>query len=94
MDAKIAEAPTKLQVKGARPGAQLSRALVRQKIADRLAGQADPAGLATWARSQWLEVQRGAPAESGFRELLDDSLQSLTLSTMPDPGSATSSSSS
>jgi 3-dehydroquinate dehydratase-2 len=61
----------------------LSRALVRQKIAERLAGKLSPAALATWARTHWLEVQRGAPAESGQRELLEDTLQRLTLSTLP-----------
>ncbi len=61
----------------------LSRALVRQKIADRLSGSLTPAGLATWARSQYLEVQRGAPAESGHRELIEDTLQTLVLSTVP-----------
>ncbi|XXF79448.1 type II 3-dehydroquinate dehydratase [Myxococcaceae bacterium GXIMD 01537] len=61
----------------------LTRAMVREKIADRLAGRLTPAELASWARTQWLEVQRGAPAESGFRDLLEDSLQSLTLSTLP-----------
>jgi 3-dehydroquinate dehydratase-2 len=61
----------------------LSRALVRQKIADRLSGKLTPGALASWARAQWLEVQRGAPAESGYRDLLEDSLQSLTLSTLP-----------
>ena len=61
----------------------LTRALVRRKIADRLAGKLTPAELATWARGQYEAVQRGAPAESGHRELLEESLQSLTLSTMP-----------
>ncbi|HEX8698041.1 MAG TPA: type II 3-dehydroquinate dehydratase [Myxococcaceae bacterium] len=61
----------------------LTRALVREKIADRLAGKLSPAGLASWARTQWLEVQRGAPAESGHRDMLEDSLQTLTLSTLP-----------
>ncbi len=61
----------------------LNRALVRQKIADRLSGKLSPAGLATWARGQWFEVRRGAPAESGHREVLEDSLQSLVLSTLP-----------
>ncbi len=61
----------------------LSRSLVRSKIADRLAGKLSAAGLATWARAQFLEVQRGSPAESGQRELLEDSLQQLTLSAMP-----------
>lgn len=61
----------------------LTRALVRQKISDRLAGRLSPSELATWARSQWEAVQRGAPAESGHRELLEESLQSLTLSALP-----------
>jgi 3-dehydroquinate dehydratase-2 len=61
----------------------LSRALVRQKIADRLAGRLTPSELATWARSKWTDVQLGAPAESGYRDLLEDCLQRLTLSTMP-----------
>jgi 3-dehydroquinate dehydratase-2 len=64
-------------------GGFISRSLVRQKIADRLSGKLSAAGLATWARAQWLEVQRGAPAESGHRELLEDSLQTLTLSAIP-----------
>ncbi|HEX8440080.1 type II 3-dehydroquinate dehydratase [Archangium sp.] len=73
------------KVKGAQgsPAANvLSRALVRQKIADRLAGRLTPAELATWARTQWTEVERGAPAESGYRDLLEDCLQQLTLSAM------------
>ncbi len=57
----------------------LSRATLRARIAERLAGRLTPAGLATWARSQWLELQRGAPAESGQRELLEDTLQQLLL---------------
>ena len=61
----------------------LSRALVRQKIADRLAGRLAPVELATWAKTKWMEVQRGGPAESGHRELLEETLQRLTLSTMP-----------
>ncbi len=72
------------KVKQATPAANLlTRALVRQKIADRLAGRMTPAELATWARTQWNEVQRGAPAESGYREQLEDFLQRLTLSTLP-----------
>jgi 3-dehydroquinate dehydratase-2 len=70
------------KVKGATPAADfLTRALVRQKIADRLAGRLTPAELATWARSKWTEVQRGAPAETGYRDLLEDSL--LMLSSLP-----------
>ncbi|QRN95342.1 3-dehydroquinate dehydratase [Archangium violaceum] len=74
------------KVKGAQgtPAADfLSRALVRQKIADRLAGRMTPSELATWARAKWTEVQLGAAAESGYRDMLEDCLQRLTLSTMP-----------
>jgi 3-dehydroquinate dehydratase II len=74
----------KVKDRQATPAADfLSRALVRQKIADRLAGRLTPSELATWARSKWTEVQRGAPAESGYREMLEDALQRLTLSAMP-----------
>src|SRR6218665_258585 len=61
----------------------LSRAMVSKKIADRLSGRLSPAELAAWARSQWLEVPRGGPAESGQRELLEETLQRLTLSNVP-----------
>ncbi len=73
------------KVKGAQgmPASDLlTRALVRQKVADRLAGRLSAAELATWARSKWTEVQSGAPAESGYRDVLEDCLQQLTLSTM------------
>ena len=61
----------------------LTRALVRQKIADRLAGRLEPAELAAWARKHWLEVQGGGAAEEGHRALIEDSLQRLTFSTLP-----------
>jgi 3-dehydroquinate dehydratase-2 len=58
----------------------LSRAMVRDKISERLSGKLTPAGLATWARSQWQQIQRGAPVESGQRDRLEDVLQTLLLS--------------
>ena len=64
---------------GARDGHGLSRAKVRARIAERLSGRLTPAGLSTWARAEWLELQRGAPAESGQRELLEETLQQLLL---------------
>ncbi|WP_044889469.1 type II 3-dehydroquinate dehydratase [Myxococcus hansupus] len=71
-------------VKGLTPAADLlTRALVRQKISDRLSGRLSAAELAAWARSQYQAVQRGAPAENGHRDLLEESLQSLTLSNLP-----------
>jgi 3-dehydroquinate dehydratase II len=60
-------------------GQGLNRAQVRARIAERLSGRLTPAGLSTWARAQWLELQRGAPAESGQRELLEETLQQLLL---------------
>ncbi len=71
---------------GAHQTQSITRALVRQKIADRLSGKVSPAGLATWARTQWQLVQRGAPAESGQREQLEDALQTLLLSATPAAG--------
>jgi 3-dehydroquinate dehydratase-2 len=62
------------------PLASLSRAMVRDKISERLSGKLTPAGLATWARSQWQQIQRGAPVESGQRDRLEDVLQTLLLS--------------
>lgn len=58
----------------------LTRALVREKIADRLAGHMSPSALATWARAHWQEIQSGAPVESGHREVLEEALQTLLLS--------------
>jgi len=70
--------------RGLTPAADLlTRALVRQKISDRLSGRLSAAELAAWARAQYQAVQRGAPAENGHRGLLEESLQSLTLSNLP-----------
>jgi 3-dehydroquinate dehydratase II len=63
------------------PAGALSRETVRNKISERLSGKLTPAGLATWARSQWQQIQRGAPVESGQRDRLEDVLQTLLLST-------------
>jgi 3-dehydroquinate dehydratase-2 len=60
-------------------GGVLTRAKVHARIAERLSGRLTPAGLSSWSRAQWLELQRGAPAESGHRELLEDTLQQLLL---------------
>ena len=66
-----------------RPGAGLTRAEVRARIADRLAGRLSPAGLATWARGEWVAHQRGAAVEAGQREQLEDVLQALFLAVQP-----------
>jgi len=66
-----------------RPGAGLTRAEVRARIADRLAGRLSPAGLATWARGEWVALQRGAAVEAGQRDQLEDVLQALFLAVQP-----------
>lgn len=78
-------APT-LKSMGSRPPSAasssgvLTRAVVRQQIADRLSGVLTPATLSAWARAQWQKLQSGAPMESGQREVLEDVLQQLLLS--------------
>jgi 3-dehydroquinate dehydratase-2 len=62
---------------------RLTREEIRARIADRLAGRMTPGALATWARSQWVALQQGAPVESGQRELLDEVLQALFLAVQP-----------
>lgn len=66
-----------------RPGAGLTRAEVRARIADRLGGRLSPAGLATWARGEWVALQRGAAVEAGQRDQLEEVLQALFLAVQP-----------
>jgi 3-dehydroquinate dehydratase II len=66
-----------------RAGAGLTRAEVRSRIADRLSGRLTPAGLATWARGEWVALQRGAAVEAGQRDQLEEVLQALVLSAQP-----------
>jgi len=66
-----------------RPGAGLTRAEVRSRIADRLAGRLSPSGLATWARGEWVALQRGAAVEAGQRDQLEEVLQALFLAVQP-----------
>ncbi|AKF80027.1 3-dehydroquinate dehydratase [Myxococcus fulvus 124B02] len=61
----------------------LTRALVHQKVSDRLAGRLTAAELASWARSRYEALQRGLPAEQGQRAVLEEQLQRLTLSHLP-----------
>lgn len=61
----------------------LSRALVRQRISERLSGKITPGALASWARGHWERIQRGGAAETGQRELLEETLQALMLSMIP-----------
>ncbi|HEY1908944.1 MAG TPA: type II 3-dehydroquinate dehydratase [Myxococcaceae bacterium] len=66
-----------------RPGAGLTRAEVRARIADRLASRITAAGLATWARGEWVALQGGAAAEAGQRDQLEEVLQALFLAVQP-----------
>jgi len=66
-----------------RPGAGLTRAEVRSRIAERLSGRLTQAGLATWARGEWVALQRGAAVEAGQRDQLEEVLQALFLSAQP-----------
>ncbi|HUM12332.1 MAG TPA: type II 3-dehydroquinate dehydratase [Myxococcaceae bacterium] len=66
-----------------RPGAGLTRAEVRARIADRLGGRLTPSGLATWARGEWVALQRGAAVEAGQRDQLEEVLQALFLAVQP-----------
>jgi 3-dehydroquinate dehydratase-2 len=63
--------------------AGINRAAVRERIAARLGRKITPSALATWAREQWLNVERGAATEMGQRELLEEALQTLALSATP-----------
>lgn len=67
----------------AAPSTLLTRAVVRQKVADRLSGKLKPEELADWARSYWMELQQGASTESGYRELLEEALRRLAFSHKP-----------
>lgn len=57
--------------------AGLTRAKVREKIADRLARRLAPEALAGWARSEWSSLQAGGACEDGARDLLDGVLLTL-----------------
>lgn len=63
--------------------ALITRAEVRAQVAARLSGAITAQALASWARSQWLELQRGAPVESGQRTALEEILQQLVTSSHP-----------
>lgn len=55
----------------------LTRAMVRTRIADRLAKKTTPDELATWARAEWAGLQRGAPCEPGAKDVLEGVLLTL-----------------
>lgn len=81
--AAAAPTPTRGEVLTKAVSTGITRAAVRDRIAARLGGKISPSALATWAREQWLNVERGAATEMGQRELLEEALQSLALSATP-----------
>lgn len=63
------------------PGGAISRAQVRARIAECLAGQLTRERLSLWAREQWQALQWGGPAEVGHRAALEETLMLLAAST-------------
>ena len=61
----------------------LSRAAVREKIAERLRGALSAQQLSTWARARWNEIQKNAPTETGQRDLIEETLQLLITGGLP-----------
>lgn len=61
-------------------GPTLTRALVKTKMSERLAGSLAGEALASWARSQWQSLMAGAEVEPGQKELLEDVLLTLASS--------------
>ncbi len=56
---------------------RLTRQVVKGRITLRLENKTSPEELATWARTQWSDLQRGGPVEEGSKELLDTVLLTL-----------------
>ena len=61
-------------------GASITRALVREQLTARLGHKLSGDELASWARSQWAALQRGASSEPGHHEKLEELLLLLSTS--------------
>jgi 3-dehydroquinate dehydratase-2 len=61
----------------------LTRALVRGKVDLLVKGKLSAGELNAWARRKLNEIQRGAPAESGQREALEEALQNIVSVAVP-----------
>ncbi len=59
----------------------ITRAALRARIAECLAGQLTRERLSLWSREQWQTLQWGGPAEVGHRALLEETLMLLAAST-------------
>lgn len=60
--------------------ASITRALVRDQLTARLGKKLSGDELASWARTQWAALQRGASAEPGHQERLEEVLLLLSTS--------------
>ncbi len=58
-------------------GNVISRALLRERLSDRLAGKVSPDAFAMWAREKWQSLQWGGQVEPGQRERLEELLMLL-----------------
>lgn len=58
----------------------LTRAMVKTKMSERLAGSLAGEALAGWARAQWQSLMAGAEVEPGQKDLLEDVLLTLASS--------------
>ncbi len=65
---------------GAAARVLLTRAQVKAKISDCLAGRIPPEALAAWSRGHWQALQTGTEVEAGQHELLDEVLLLLSAS--------------
>jgi 3-dehydroquinate dehydratase-2 len=62
----------------ATPSGAITRAQVKAQLSARLAKTVSPEDFAAWARTQWLALQRGAPAEAGQKDALEELLLMLS----------------
>jgi len=55
----------------------LTRAMVRERIQQRLQQKESAEALAHWARESWTSLQRGAPSEPGAKDVIENVLLTL-----------------
>ncbi|MDX2014704.1 MAG: type II 3-dehydroquinate dehydratase [Myxococcaceae bacterium] len=60
------------------PAGAITRAMVKAQLSARLSKTVSPEDFAAWARTQWLALQRGAPAEPGHKDALEELLLMLS----------------
>lgn len=58
----------------------ITRALLRQRLTDRLSGKVTPSDFQMWCREKWQSLQWGGQVELGQRERLEEALMMLAAS--------------